>query len=182
MAASELITETVSVSAAAQNAQAGKRIQLIIFRLGNEEYGLTIDQIKEVVLTPNIAQVPQMPSYIKGVANIRGNIIAILDLGERFHLTGAGESNAKAAGNYTLVIESNKFKLGILVKEVPNTLSITADSIEDASSFIQYSTIDEKCITGVVKAGERLIILIDVFKLMDIENVSNQAVTNQSIQ
>lgn len=156
---------------------AGKRIQLIIFRLGGEEYGLTIDQIKEVVLTPNIAQVPRMPSYIRGVANIRGNIIAILDLEEKFKLSRANEMQADEIGNYTLVIESSKFKVGILVKEVPNTLSITSDQVEDSTGFIQYSAVDEKCITGIVKAGERLIILIDVFKLMDIENISNQAVT-----
>lgn len=161
--------------------KAGKRMQLIIFRLGGEEYGLTIDQIKEVVLTPNIAQVPRMPSYIKGVANIRGNIIAIFDLEEKFNLGRNGESPSENIGNYTLVIESAKFKVGILVKEVPNTLSITMDQVEDSTGFIQYSAVDEKCITGIVKAGERLIILIDVYKLMDIETLFNQAVSNNKV-
>lgn len=181
MAASE-ITRDAHVVSATDNSTSARRIQLIIFRLGNEEYGLTIDQIKEVVLTPTIAHVPRMPSYIKGVANIRGNIIAILDLEERFSLVHQQEASSVNSGNYTLVIESNKFKVGILVKEVPNTLSITSDSIEDSTAFIQYSTIDEKCITGIVKAGERLIILIDVFKLMDIENITNQAISNKTIQ
>lgn len=162
--------------------QSGKRVQLIIFKLGSEEYGLTIDQIKEVVLTPNIAHVPRMPEYIRGVANIRGNIIAILDLEEKFQLGRSREETAANTGNYTLVIESNKFKVGILVKEVPNTLSITTDQVEDSTGFIQYSSVDEKCITGIVKAGERLIILIDVFKLMDIENLAGQAVSNKAIQ
>ena len=182
MTASEITGEAPVVAATGDQNQSARRIQLIIFRLGTEEYGLTIDQIKEVVITPGIAQVPGMPSYIKGVANIRGNIIAILDLEERFQLAGTSTGNQTNAGNYTLVIESNRFKVGILVKEVPNTLSITTDKIEDSSAFIQYSSIDEKCITGIVKAGERLIILIDVFKLMDIENITNQAISNKSIQ
>ena len=105
----------ISQAPAKEEAKTGKRVQLIIFRLGGEEYGVTIDQIKEVVLTPNIAQVPRMPSYIKGVANIRGNIIAILDLEERFNLSRPGEEKSSSIGNYTLVIESTKFKVGILV-------------------------------------------------------------------
>ena len=180
-------TETTTWNLATQSPgkekedKSGKRIQLIIFRLGGEEYGLTIDQIKEVVLTPNIAQVPRMPSYIKGVANIRGNIIAILDLEEKFNLARK-DNQSNNVGNYTLVIESSKVKVGILVKEVPNTLSITTDQVEDSTGFIQYSSVDEKCITGIVKAGDRLIILIDVFRLMDIENLTNQAVTNKITQ
>ena len=61
-----------------------KLMQLIIFKLAGEEYGLSIDQIKEVVLTPRVAKMPQTPAYIKGVANIRGNIIAIMDLEQKF--------------------------------------------------------------------------------------------------
>jgi len=155
---------------------AGKKIQLIIFKLGTEEYGLSIDQIKEVVITPGIAHVPRMPSYIKGVANIRGNIISIMDLEEKFGLRSESAENTGATGNYTLVIESSKFKVGILVKEVPNTLSVYTGEIEDASAFVQFSSIDENCITGIVKSGGRLIILIDVFKLIDIENITNTAI------
>lgn len=178
----ETTEKTAAVKAAANGDSAGKRVQLIIFRLGREEYGLTIDQIKEVVLTPTIAHVPQMPPYIKGVANIRGNIIAIMDLEERFQLARENGNTSDNPGNYTLVIESSKFKVGVLVKEVPNTLSINTTDIEDAAGFIQYSSIDEKCITGIVKAGNRLIILVDVFQLMDIENISNQAVNKQISQ
>ena len=60
--------------------------QIVVFRLGQEEYGLPIEQIKEVVITPNITRMPQTPAFVKGVANIRGNVIAILDLEEKFGL------------------------------------------------------------------------------------------------
>ncbi len=157
----------------------GKKIQLIIFKLGSEEYGLTIDQIKEVVLTPSIAHVPHMPSYIKGVANIRGNIIAIIDLEERFSLHNNENTISNEAANYTLVVESNTLKVGILVKEVPNTLSILSSDIDDAKGFIQFSTIDENCIKGIVKTGDRLIILIDVFKIMDLEKLQVHQLTKE---
>ena len=79
--------------------------QIVVFKLGNEEYGLKIDQIKEVVITPAITKMPQTPSYMKGVANIRGNVIAILDLEEKFSLANQTETRS-AGANFTLVIES----------------------------------------------------------------------------
>lgn len=155
-----------------QKKDIGKRMQLIIFKLGGEEYALSIDQIKEVVLTPRIAKMPQTPSYIKGVANIRGNIIAILDLEEKFGIEQAKDAVLQNF-HYTLVIESEVYKAGFLVREVPNTLSILSSDIETSSSFIQSYSIDENCLQGVVKSAERLIILIDMIKLMESTNVNN---------
>jgi len=143
-------------------------IQVIIFKLAGEEYGLSIDQIKEVVLTPRVAKMPQTPSYIKGVANIRGNIIAIMDLEEKF---GLGELADEKAQNYTLVVENAAFKVGILVKEVPNTLTIEVNEIDKASTLIQYSSLDASCLVGVVNVGDRMIILIDMIKLIESEGV-----------
>jgi purine-binding chemotaxis protein CheW len=144
-------------------------MQLIIFKLAGEEYGLSIDQIKEVVLTPRIARMPQTPSYIKGVTNIRGNIIAIMDLEQKF---GLGEGLIESAKqDYTLVVENADFKIGILVKEVPNTLTIEVDDIDKASTLIQYSTLDASCLMGVVNVGDRMIILIDMIKLIESEGV-----------
>src|SRR3954465_9373471 len=96
-----------------------RSLQIVVFKLGNEEYGLHIDQIKEVVITPNITRMPQTPSFVRGVANIRGNVIAIFDLEERFNLT----RTIQTKGNkYTLVVASDEVKMGLLVTEVPNTV------------------------------------------------------------
>lgn len=150
--------------------EATERIQLIIFKLGKEEYAMNIDQIKEVVITPRIAKVPQTPIYIRGVANIRGNIIAIMDLEERFNLIErTDQSISEAIANYTLVVESEEFKVGILVKEVPNTLSVSTSDIDSSSEIIRYTALDERCIKGVVKSGERMIIMIDMFELLAID-------------
>lgn len=151
--------------------EASERIQLIIFKLGSEEYGLSIDQIKEVVLTPRIARMPQTPSYIKGVANIRGNIIAIMDLEQKFGLTKTVYNESNENSNYTLVVESDEYKVGVLVKEVPNTLSISVSDIDTASNFVQYTSLDSESVIGVVKSGERMIIMIDMIKLIEAENI-----------
>ena len=170
----EVTLEDIKKEAAldVQKKDISRRIQLIIFKLGTEEYALSIDQIKEVVLTPRIAKMPQTPPYIKGVANIRGNIIAILDLEEKFGIDQDKDRNTQNY-NYTLVIESELYKAGFLVREVPNTLTINTSDIETSSNFVQSYSVDENCIQGVVKSGERLIILIDMMKLMESTSVHN---------
>ena len=150
-----------------------ERMQLIIFKLGTEEYGLSIEQIKEVVLTPRIAKMPQTSEYVKGVANIRGNIIAIMDLEQKFGLTKSVAVDDTSNSNYTLVVESDEYKVGVLVKEVPNTLSISVSDIDTASNFVQYTSLDTDSVIGVVKSGERMIILIDMIKLIEAENIKN---------
>lgn len=147
----------------------GKLVQLIIFKLGKEEYALQIDQIKEVVLTPGIAKIPQTPDYIKGVANIRGNIIAIVDLEYKFGLMRSSED---VTSQYTLVVESEDFKIGILVKEVPNTLTVSESEIDNTSTVLQYSNLDSNCIKGIVKSGERMIIMVDMVKMMEAEGLN----------
>ncbi|QSE97581.1 chemotaxis protein CheW [Fulvivirga lutea] len=148
-------------------------IQLIVFKQGEEEYALNIDQIKEVVITPNITKMPQSPSYIKGVANIRGNIIAIVDLEEKFGIKSERDTLNEGGKNFTLVIESEDVKIGILVKEVPNTLAVSKGDIDEAVNVIHNSNMDQNYITGIVKIDGRLVILIDVFRVVSESDISS---------
>jgi purine-binding chemotaxis protein CheW len=143
-----------------------RSLQIVVFKLGNEEYGLHIDQIKEVVITPNITKMPQTPSYVKGVANIRGNVIAIFDLEERFNLT---RTIQERGSKYTLVVESEDVKMGLLVTEVPNTVSVNASDLDESVGIINDANAESNYIKGIIKAGNRLIILIDIFKVIDQE-------------
>jgi purine-binding chemotaxis protein CheW len=139
-------------------------IQLIVFRLGEEEYGLRIEQVKEVTLTPEIARMPKTPPFVKGIANLRGDIIAIIDLEERFQLRPAGQE--LPAYSYTLAIEAKDYIIGIVVREVPQPLSIPASLIEKAPEFIQDLNINDKYIEGIVKVDGRVIIVLDMLKLL----------------
>lgn len=151
-----------------------KRHQLIVFKLGEEEYGLKIDQIKEIVLTPSITRMPQTESFIKGVANIRGNIITIVDLEEKFAVNGhLTQAEKEKLGLYTLVIESDVLKVGILVREVPTTLAASDNDIDESQNIVHDSSMDDNYIKGIVKIENRLIILIDIFKVMTEEIISN---------
>jgi purine-binding chemotaxis protein CheW len=144
-----------------------RSLQIVVFKLGNEEYGLMIDQIKEVVLTPTITKMPQTASYVKGVANIRGNVIAILDLEDRFNLLSPELINQKK--KYILVVESEDIKMGLLVNEVPNTVSVNTGDLDDSVGIINDAQTEVNYIKGIIKTGERLIILIDIFKVIDHE-------------
>jgi purine-binding chemotaxis protein CheW len=137
--------------------------QIVVFRLGTEEYALNIDQIKEVVPTPAVTRMPQSPDHIRGVANIRGNIIAIVDLEDRFGMNQASKTGEQVTGKYTLVVESDVFKMGILVREVPNTLAISETAIDQSVMNVEG---ENNYIKGIVKLDSRLIILIDIFKVM----------------
>jgi len=152
--------------------------QLIVFRQGDEEYGLHIDQVKEVVLTPHITKMPQTPFYMKGVTNVRGNIISIIDLEEKFGIKEVSSTEkANEINNYTLVIASDEYKVGVLVRDVPNTLTVKESIIEKSVNIIHDNTMDSEYIKGIVKLDERLIIMIDIFKVLneqDLDKIKKQ--------
>ncbi len=153
-----------------------RALQIVVFKLGQEEYGLPIDQIKEVVITPTVTRMPQTPPYIKGVANIRGNVIAILDLEQKFGLI-RNKNVITGDNNYTLVIESEDYKMGILVREVPNTLSISSANMED-SVFTGDLQSEQSYVTGIVKLEKRLIIMIDIYQVIS-DNEEQQIIRKQ---
>ncbi len=152
------------VSQEAKNVESTvSRQQIVVFKLGKEDYGIAIDQIKEVVITPTVTRMPRTPSFMKGVANIRGNIIAILDLEEKLGLVADNDKD-EAGKNFTLVVESDEFKMGILSREVPNTLSVSSSQIE--SYQFTSDQAEQSYVKGIVKLEDRLVILIDAFNVI----------------
>lgn len=141
-------------------------IQLIVFNLGNEEYGIRIENVKEVTVVHEISQIPRTPYYIKGVSSIRGEIIAIMDLEKRFGLTtGTASSNGRS---YILVVENDEQSIGILVNEVPHSVSIPLSQIDRTPNVIQEVDIAEVFIEGIGKlASGRLIIILDILNILE---------------
>lgn len=147
-------------------------VHLIVFRLGTEEYGIRIEQIREVTVTPEITRMPKTPAFIKGIANIRGDIIAIMDLEDRFRIKPApGDAGDKSRGSYTLVTESKDYTIGLIVKEVPQSLNLPVSRIDKAPAFLQDAKISESYIEGIGKLNERLIIVLDIYKILTSEEV-----------
>ncbi|UXX79504.1 chemotaxis protein CheW [Reichenbachiella carrageenanivorans] len=147
----------------------GKSIQLIVFRLGGERYALEIDKVKEIVPAPTVSQLPRAPKYMKGVANIRGSVMVIMDLEEKFELFKSEEDIKEKL--FTLVIKNERFKAGILVNEVPTTLKVQGDIIESSSGIMNNTVLDETFIKGLIKNEDGMIILLDIIELIESDEV-----------
>ncbi|RYF05857.1 MAG: purine-binding chemotaxis protein CheW, partial [Deltaproteobacteria bacterium] len=141
-------------------------VQLIVFRLGDEDYGIRIEQVKEVTVTPEVVKMPKTPPFIKGIANLRGDIIAIVDLEERFQLRPGGRPVPDFS--YTLAVEAADYTLGLMVREVPRPLTIPVSFIEPAPEFVQDSGQRDKYLEGIAKLpnSEGVIIVLDMAKLL----------------
>lgn len=147
-------------------------VQLIVFRMGQEHYGIRIEQIREVTLTPVVTRMPKTPAFIKGIANIRGDIIAIMDLEERFNIKAASpESNGRPPNTYTLVTDIKEYSIGLVVKEVPQSLNLPVSKIDKAPGFLQDAKISESFIEGIGKHDNRLIIVLDIYKILTSEEM-----------
>lgn len=145
-------------------------VHLIVFKLGVEEYGIRIEQVKEVTITPEITRMPKTPPFIKGIANIRGDIIAIMDLEERFRITPA-EPLENQKHTYTLALEAKDYTIGLIVREVPQSLTIPVSRLDKTPAFIQDINISENFIEGIGKVNGRLIIVLDILKILTNEEV-----------
>ncbi len=145
----------------------GKKLQLIVFKLGEGSYALEIDKTREVVVTPTITRTPHAPQYIKGVAKIRGNAFVVMDLAEKYNLTSDNSGT-----NYTVVIESEIYKAGILVRDVPTTLIVSGDELGAASGIMSDTALDETYIKGIIEKDDQMIFLIDIEELIEGDKVS----------
>ena len=159
------ITNVFAKSGRAAPAAAVPTVQLIVFKLGGEEYGIRIEQVKEVTVTPEVARMPKTPPFIKGIANLRGEIIAILDLEERFMLAPAGRPLPEKS--FTLAVEAADYVLGLVVREVPRPLTLELAQIEPVSEFVQDSQQHDKYLEGIAKLPDgSVIIVLDMRKLL----------------
>ena len=141
-------------------------VQLIVFCLGDEDYGIRIEQVKEVTITPEVVRMPKTPLFIKGIANLRGEIIAVVDLEERFQLRPAGRPVPEFS--YTLAVEAPDYTLGLLVREVPRPVTVPVSAIEPAPDFVQDDGQREKYLEGIAKlpGDQGVIIVLDMLKLL----------------
>ncbi|WP_242928969.1 chemotaxis protein CheW [Pontibacter vulgaris] len=146
-------------------------VHLIVFKLGAEDYAIRIEQVKEVTVTPNVTRMPRTPDFVKGVANIRGDIIAIMDLEERFGIRPVIDANSSLL-TYTLVIEAKDYSIGVVVREVPQSLNLSVSKIDKTPAFLQDINIHENYIEGIAKVDNRLIIVLDMFKILTHDEIS----------
>ncbi len=140
-------------------------IQLVVFTLkqGNLvcEYGVPITKVQEIISMVTPTKLPQAPDFVEGIINLRGKIIPIIDLKKRFKM-GASTVNNE---NRSIVVEVAGQTVGIIVDEVSEVLRLSVDSIEPPPAVI--GGIASDYLTGVGKLEDRLLILLDMDRILD---------------
>ncbi len=136
---------------------------LIVFPVGDEEYAIAIDDIREVVPAPPIAIIPQVPKYVKGVANVRGNVLAVLDLGKRFM---KDRSDEVSESKFVLVIKNEEYHVAVSVDTVPTTMMVKDSEIDSPSNIISHSASNVGHIKGIIKEGKRMIVWINIHDVL----------------
>lgn len=137
--------------------------QFCVFDAGGEEYAISIHLVKEVVLYPDVAPIPQMPDYVLGMSNVRGNIYGVLDLVRYFEMDLDEEAEAS---KYLLVIDHEEYKMGIAIPEVPDTIMVSDNMIEKLSASRRKSVRGQKYLKGIIKKDRRMIILFDILDMI----------------
>lgn len=145
-----------------ENIQTSPEIQLVIFRLANEEYGLPITKVQEINRLVPITKLPQTAAFMEGVINLRGRIIPVIDLRKRFQLTVTDY----AEDTRIIIVEVNGQTVGIIVDAVTEVVRLAAASVEPPPpSFM----LDSQYIHGVGKMEDRLLILLDIDKILTVQ-------------
>jgi len=144
-----------------------QEIQVVGFYLGEDEYALFIHKVREIYAMTEIRKVPKAPQFVEGVINLRGSIVPIIDLRKRFDLD-ANESKHTAK---ILIVELGKNLVGMIVDNVSEVMRFYTDEIEKAPPMFS-SNISSQYVQGVAKLNEKLIILLDIEKLLSFEEQS----------
>lgn len=148
-----------------------KQQQLVVFSMAKELYGVGIESIHEIVKVPDITEVPDAPPYLVGVINLRGKIVPVVDLRKRLSMPGTERTKASRV----LITENTGRLLGLLVDAVSEVLKVQPEAVEPPPDMI--ASIGVEYIIGVAKIDPRLIILIDLKKVLSIEDMKKVGAT-----
>ncbi|SIN76077.1 MULTISPECIES: chemotaxis protein CheW [Halodesulfovibrio] len=148
-----------------QKKQDDELMQLVTFSIGEEEFGVDILKVQEIIRTMEITKVPKAPDFVEGVINLRGKVIPIIDLRRRFGLS------SKEHDKHTriIVIEINNMIVGFVVDSVSEVLRIPAGTVEPPPAVV--AGMESEYISGVGKLQDRLLILLDLDRLLSNEDL-----------
>jgi purine-binding chemotaxis protein CheW len=146
-----------------------KKDQVVSFKIGREFFGVPIHNVQEIVRVPEIAAVPEMPSFVEGVINLRGKIVSIVDLSKRLKI----EASPRAKSSRVLIVEVDNKIIGILVDAVNAILQIPPEAVEPAPDIV--TPVGSDYIVGVGKLHDNLIILLDLKNILKSDEIKRLA-------
>ncbi len=148
---------------ASKQANVANEKQLVVFSLYGEEFGIEITQVKEIIKLREITRLPHTVSFIEGVTNLRGEVIPVIDLKKRF---GVGSTEA-SEDNRIIIAEVNDNRVGFIVDAVTEVLRIPDSAIDPPPRSV--AGLKEEYLQGIGKLEDRLLIVLDVTKILTTE-------------
>lgn len=146
------------------------------FRLQDEQYGINVDNILQIIAIPQITPIPKTPDFVKGVINLRGKIVPVIDLRLRFSLPFRKYNERNSIVVLRIKIENDVVFIGVIVDNVQEVLDIKAANIEDSPTF--GVKLDTDYILGMAKLNNKVITLLNIDNvltnqdLIDLGNVN----------
>jgi len=150
-----------------QSADSAGTMQMVSFRLAREEYGVEITRVQEIILMGGITRVPQTPDYIMGLINLRSMVIPIVDLRLRFGL----EPEPTTDQSRIMVVNVAGKTIGIIVDAVSEVLRVSDEQIAPPPPTV--AGLEHEYLTGLVKLEDRLLILLDIDKILGTEEAAD---------
>lgn len=141
----------------------------LTFKLGKEEYGLEILKVQEIIKMMEITEIPKTPKYIKGVINLRGKVIPVLDMRLGFDMEETEETEKTCVIVVQLQHQQQSIIMGTIVDEVCEVMDISAEAIEPAPEM--GMAMDTQFILGIAKSKEAVRILLNVDKVLSVEEL-----------
>jgi len=136
--------------------------QLVIFELANEYYGIDIAVVESIIKMQAITHLPQAPAYVKGVTNLRGSVLPVIDLRTRFAL----EIIEDTRQTRIIIVTMGSIKVGVVVDGVSEVLRVSDELIEPLPPMV--SSVNSVFLKGIVRLETRLIILLELGKVLDL--------------
>jgi len=166
-------TEATKITDQTIQNTANREGKYLTFSLAGEEYGIGILKVKEIIGLISITPVPQTPSHIKGVINLRGKVIPIVDLRIKFGIEAMDYTERTCIIVVEIASGNHKISMGIVVDSVSEVLNIKAAEIEDTPNF--GTRLDTSYILGMAKTAQSVKILLDIDKVMSNKEIEQLA-------
>lgn len=149
--------------------------QFVVFKLGDEEYGVNILQVKTIERLMEITRVPKAPEFVEGVINLRGEVVPVIDLRKRFSLP----ERTNTDNTRIIIVSIEDITVGMIVDSATEVLQISEDDIDPAPSIV--GSVDSDYIDGVGKIDDRLLILLNLKKVLKSEELSELEKTEEEV-
>ncbi len=143
--------------------------QFVEFKLGEEEYGVDILQVKTIERMMDITRVPKAPQFVEGVINLRGEIVPVIDLKKRFDLPISQETD----NTRIIIVNVDDITVGMIVDSANEVIQLPQDAIEPAPSIV--GGIDSDFLEGVGKMDGKLLIILDLSKILKSKEIDQLA-------